>query len=98
MNTYSKDSSRGTYVYRAAVKKFDNLDATYKVGLFTTGKDENKTTSFEIRKFVNSSLTANTDWTAESKEVVSSILGSDVEIPFFDTGKMLMKLNLVVEF
>lgn len=46
MNTYSKDSSRGTYVYRAAVKKFDNLDATYKVGLFTTGKDENKTTSF----------------------------------------------------
>ena len=87
MNTYSKDSSRGTYVYRTAVKKFNNLDVTYKVGLFTTGKDENKTTSFEIRKFVNRSLTANTDWTAESKEVVSSILGSDVEIPFFDTGK-----------
>lgn len=73
-------------VLRSALKIVG--DYTYKVGLFTMYADDDKTVYFEIARGSNLSETAGADWSSGAKSVFAQALGgSDVEIPFFNTGK-----------
>lgn len=72
-------------VYRVALKNFD--DVTYKVGLFSLYTGVDKTTYLEITKSVRDSYTASiTDWTADTKTLLTEYFGSSVSIPYFDMG------------
>ena len=76
---------------------------TYKVGLFTHGNEGDETAYLEINR-CNNTASAATKWSDESLQNVEKVLGSDVTIPFFDTGRDTLEFifdeygNLSIQF
>lgn len=64
---------------------------TYKVGLFTLGTGEDETAYLEINRSDNKGTQAN-DWSDETKANLETVFGSDVKIPFFDTGRDTLEI------
>ncbi len=71
-------------VLAVAIQSFEKF--TYKVGLFTLGEGEEKTVYLEINRSENSGSQA-TKWSDESLTNLEKVLGSGVEIPYFDIGR-----------
>lgn len=90
---YEHDS----FVYRVAVKEFDNGNGTisvYTISLFSLYSGEDETACLEITKSEDWANTTE-DWTSGAKSLISSTLGSEVEIPFFYTGRDSSELRVV---
>ena len=81
---YGSDYDKYGDVLAVAIQSFEKF--TYKVGLFTLGNGDEKTVYLEINRSENSGTQA-TGWSKESLANLEKVLGSDVEIPYFDIGR-----------
>lgn len=72
-----------------AIKSFEEY--TYKVGLFTLGTGEDETAYLEINRSENTGVQT-TEWSEETLTNLETVLGSDVKIPFFDTGRDTLEI------
>ena len=76
---------------------------TYKVGLFTHGDEGDETAHLEINR-ANNTASGATKWSDESLKNVEKVLGKDVTIDFFDTGRDTLEIvfdeygNLSLQF
>ena len=86
-----------------AVALKSTSEYTYKVGLFTLGTGEDKTTYLEINRSVNTGTSATT-WSEESLANLKTVVGDGVKIPHFDVGRDTMEFvfndegSLEIEF
>lgn len=79
-------------VYRVAIKEFDD-GTIYTIALFSLYSGEDETACLEITKSEDWTSTTS-QWSTSSKNLISSHLGSEVEIPFFYTGKDSSEIRL----
>ena len=77
-------------VLAVAIKSFEKY--TYKVGLFTLGTEGEETVYLEINRSQNTS--ESTAWSQETLDNFATVLGDDVEIPFFNVGRNTLEAVL----
>lgn len=79
-------------VYRVAIKEFDD-GTIYTIALFSLYSGEDETACLEITKSEDWHSTTS-QWSSSSTSLIASHLGSEVEIPFFYTGKDSSEIRL----